>query len=53
MGEMCDMQRGSKKWSIHFSHNCEGKIELEGNFLYFLGEYNFNGGIVAEFKNKT
>ena len=53
MGEVCDMQRSNKEWSIHFSHNCDGRTELEGNFTYCLGEYNFNGGIVAEFKQQN
>ena len=26
MGEVCDMQRSNEKWSIHFSHNCEKKL---------------------------
>jgi hypothetical protein len=53
MGEVCDKQRNNEKWNIHFSHNCEGKTELEGNFTYFLREYNCNGGIVAEFKQRN
>jgi len=53
MGEVCDMQRSNKKWSIHFSHNCEGRTELECNCTYFPGEYNFNCGIVAEFKKQN
>jgi len=38
MGEVCDMQRINEKWSIHFSHNCEEKTELEGNFTCLLRE---------------
>jgi len=53
MGEVCDMQKSNKKWSIHFSHNCEGWTELEGSFTCSLGEYNFNGGIVAEFRQQN
>jgi hypothetical protein len=53
MGEMCDIKRNNEKWRIHFSHNFEGKTELEGYFTYFLREYNFKGGIVDEFKQQN